>query len=136
MYFAFVKMVIIFLLFRLLIFDMYTTSLSVSGNYCSNLYAAHAKHLCSISFSAYNLKAASNQSELNSIDVVSLIYVIFCIVFFYFFRRKLKIQMSLYNPFPVFENNNFSLLIEDIPPFLHDDHTPQSMVSYRYEHLL
>ena len=61
--------------------------------------------------SAYNLKAANNQAMLNTLDTVSFIHVLLAVVFLYIFRRTLLKQLSYFNPFPLFHDNNFSILL-------------------------
>jgi len=62
MFFTFIKMTIYFLILRFLVFDVYSLYLSSKGHYCANLYNAGSSDPCVISYSAYNLKAAANQS--------------------------------------------------------------------------
>ena len=61
MYFTFIKMVIIYLCVRLLIFDITTMILSMGGNYCSDLFEKGQRtDLCNGGISGYNLKSPSN----------------------------------------------------------------------------
>ena len=111
MYFTFIKMTIFFLLLRFFVFDLYTLYISSFGQYCANLYQAKSKDPCLLAFSAYNLKAAANQSQLDRIDFLSLIYIIITIIFFIIFRKILTKQKNLYIPFPFFKDSSFSILI-------------------------
>jgi hypothetical protein len=132
MYFTFIKMTIYFLLLRFFLFDLYTLYLSSFGQYCSNLYQAGSKDPCVLSISAYNLKAASNQGQLYKIDLLSFVYVVVTILFFLAFRKILNRQKNLFIPFPFFKDSSFSILVEDIPPFIFDDETPKTNISYQY----
>ena len=132
MYFTFIKMAIIFLAFRFLIVDIYTAFISFYGNFCSNLLNAGGKHLCVITVSAYNLKAASNQTQLNLLDYISFGYVVFCIIFFIVFRKMVIRQQDRYITFPFFHDSYYSILIEDISPFIWNSETKDEEVSYQY----
>ena len=117
MYFTFIKMVIAYLTIRFLIFDIYNILASMNGEYCSNLMASGSQDLCDRTISGYNLKSAANTSELNVLEWLSLAFTIISIVFFYVFRRILNEQKNRSRSIH-FSQDEFSILIEDIPPFI------------------
>ena len=83
-------MVIVFLLLRLLLFDIAAILMSQNGNYCSNFLKSHTEDYCVLNIylsSPYNLKAASNQSQLNILDILNISLTILSIVFFIILRR-------------------------------------------------
>jgi len=129
MYFMFIKMVVIFLLIRLLLFDIYNLYLSNYGNFCNN---RTGNEQCVIRFSAYNLKADGNQQDLPGLDGLSFVYVLVGIVLFVIFRKIINKQKNLFIPFPFFRDNNYTIFLEDIPPFFFDDHTGKNQTDYHY----
>ena len=42
----------------------------------------------------------------------------------------------MFIPFPFFKDSSFSILIEDIPPFIFDDQTSKTNINYQYENQL
>jgi hypothetical protein len=109
-YFSFVKMVILLLAVRFLMFDAYVFFSSIYGNYCVHLYETNAKYLCSTTLSGYNLKSASNQPQLNIVNILSFAFVLFSICYFMLFRKILH-NYYLYTHGKEFADNNFSILV-------------------------
>lgn len=132
MYFVFIKMMIAFLILRFLIFDIYTMVVSINGNYCANLFSSGSSKFCVIVMSAYNLKAAKDQVKLNIIDYVSLGYVVLSIIFFIIFRKIVIKQQDRYITFPFFHDSYYSILIENVAPFIWREDTNNKEVSYQY----
>ena len=94
MYFLFIKMVIIFMLIRLVVFDIYNLYLSNLGDYCTGKTGTDA---CVIRLSSYNLKADADQGKLGGLDALSFIYVLVAIVLFVIFRKLInqqKVELS------------------------------------------
>jgi hypothetical protein len=111
LYFCFVKMVLAFLLLRLLVFDLYNMLASVYGNYCANLNSANVPDLCTTTVSAYNLKSASSQTQLNVLDILCFTFVLLAILFFVLFRKLLNHQRNAYIPFPFFNEKSYAVLV-------------------------
>jgi hypothetical protein len=80
MYFSFVKMAIVYLVIRVLVFDAYNLYSSINGQYCQH-------HQCAYTISGYNLKSAANQSSLNILDIMAFAFSIISIFYFIIFRR-------------------------------------------------
>jgi hypothetical protein len=102
MYFCFIKMVIVFLLLRFLVFDIYNIIVSNYGSYCSNYQLTHTTQQCVTVMSGYNLKAAADQSQLNVMDILNLVFTVLAIVLFILFRKVINYQKNLFSPFPFF----------------------------------
>ncbi len=66
MYFTFIKMVMIYLFIRLIIFDMWAMIFSLNGEYCSNIFLSSARpsEHCVIATSGYNLRSLANEWQL------------------------------------------------------------------------
>lgn len=61
LYFIFVKMVIYYLIMKVLIFDAFTVYASSKGSFCSSYHAANPTKICAYTLSGYNLKSAADQ---------------------------------------------------------------------------
>ena len=120
MYFTFIKMAIVFLILRFL-FDLYIIIFaSSSGKFCSNISTSYSYQPCAIQISAYNFKSASNQSQLNWLDILSFFYVIFAILYMIVFRKIMFCIQSNYIWFPKFNIESYSVQLENIPSMLYD----------------
>lgn len=129
LYFIFVKMVILYLVLKLLVLDAFTLYSSMHGNYCTQLHLANPKHLCAYSLSGYNLNSAANQAAINTIDVLALAFTLLSIIFFLIFRKQLgKIRDWL--DFSVVTQDDFAVLVEDIPKFIFDEDTTKDQVKF------
>jgi hypothetical protein len=119
MYFTFVKMVVLYLALRFFIVDLFTIIVSIGGGYCTAYAAAHVNNPCAFTISGYNLKTAADQKYLNFLDILNLVLTIFSIVFFNVYRKVFfKLQNWLdYNDI---SQEDFSVLVEDIPILLED----------------
>jgi len=78
------------------------------------------------------LKADGNQQDLPGLDGLSFVYVLVGIVLFVIFRKIINKQKNLFIPFPFFRDNNYTIFLEDIPPFFFDDHTGKNQTDYHY----
>lgn len=122
MYFNFIKMAIIYLVFRFLIVDIFAIIKSIDGHYCSSLlspgFVYSSEYLCSYSLSGYNLKSPEDESQLNMLDILNLVLTVVSIVYFILYRKaSYKLQEWLdYNDVT---QDDFSVLIENIPKVLY-----------------
>ena len=128
LYFIFVKMVIFFLILKMLLIDAYTLYASMNGGYCSQLLSTQHK-TCSYTMSGYNLKSAADQSEINIIDILALAFTLISIVFFIVFRKQLN-KMRDWLDFNIVSQDDFTVFVEDIPKFIYDPDTTTSDVSF------
>jgi hypothetical protein len=89
----FIKMVVFYLIMRVLIIDVYAIYVSLNGSFCANYAATHTTETCVTILSAYNLKATADQNYLNIIDILSLVFTILSIVYFIIYRKvSLRLQ--------------------------------------------
>ncbi len=86
MYFTFIKMAIIYLILRFLVFDLFNIMKSIDGGYCAEVSSSDDP--CAYFRSGYNLKSAKDQDVLNIIDILCLSFTILSIVFFLIFRKQ------------------------------------------------
>ena len=87
MYFTFAKMVIIFLVIRFLVVDIYNVAASAGGHFCSQYALSHTKELCALTLSGYNLKSVQDQGKLNVLDILNLLLTVLSIVYFAIYRK-------------------------------------------------
>jgi hypothetical protein len=119
-FFSFIKMIIILLLFRFLIFDLFVMITSVRGNYCQT---TASEDRCEATTSGYRLKDSGTQKYMVGVDVLSFAFVIFAIFYFILFR-KLLFKLRRYTRGDQFFDNNFTIMVEKIPPFFYNSDTP------------
>lgn len=119
LYFYFAKMVIVYLLMKLLVVDAWVFYASFQGQFCNHLFSKTGAS-CNYTYSGYNLKATQNQTLLNYLDLAALAFTILSIVFFLIFRKKLA-KMQDWLDFNETTEDDFTVLIEDIPAFLYDE---------------
>ena len=119
LYFIFIKAAIFYLILKLLVMDAYTLYSSMKGQYCTHLHAANPKNLCAYTMSGYNLKSAADQHAIDIIDCLALAYTILSVIFFFVFRRKLN-TIRDWLDFNVVSQDDFAILIEDVPKFIYD----------------
>ena len=124
-------MVIFLLILRFLLFDLYVAYSSTFGNFCASLYKKQG-NVCAITISGYNLKGVSNQSELNIIDILSLVFTLISIVYF-LALRKIMYRYDAYSKGQEFSDDEFSILVEHIPPFFFDNGTTIEKANYNYK---
>jgi len=122
MYFTFVKMVILYLALRFLIADLFTIIVSTGGSYCANYNSLNPNNPCTFTVSGYNLKSSSSQQYLNVLDILNFVLTILSMIFFIVYRRVFfKLQNWLdYNDV---SQEDFSVLVENIPILLEDSNT-------------
>jgi len=118
LYFYFVKMVVIFLLMKLLVVDAFVLYASTQGQFCHQNFLKTGSS-CTYTYSGYNLMSGSNQAILNYIDLAALAFTILSCVFFTIFRKKLA-KMQDWLDFNETTEDDFTVLVEDIPSFLYD----------------
>jgi hypothetical protein len=101
---------------RFLIFDCYVIYSSIYGQYCSHVYQKTGKGVCALTISGYNLKSVKDQSYLNVIDILSLGFTLISICYF-IAARKVLYQYENYFKMQNFADDDYSILVENIPPF-------------------
>lgn len=134
MYFVFVKAVILYLVFRLLILDIVNIYLSIYGHYCSSVQKT--TDTCSYTTtSGYNLNTLEDVQALNILDYCNLGLTIVSIIYFTMYRKK---QARLINWLDRNSKSqkDFSILIEDIPLFIYEEGMVKTDVDYKYEGIL
>ena len=134
MYFLFIKMVIGYLIIRFLVFDIFNILKAINGSYCANSAIANIKmnkFVCSY-ISGYNLFASNNQSSLDQISIAGLVLTIISIVYFVLCKRK-QTRLIRWLDRNNISQQNFSVLLEDIPLFIYDDDTDRDTIEYNYE---
>jgi hypothetical protein len=113
---------------KFVVVDAYTLFASMHGNYCANLHTSTGK-VCAYTLSGYNLKAAADQHLINIVDILSLVFVILSMIFFSLFRRQLN-KIRDWLDFNVVSQDDFSVLVEDIPMFIYDDGTKKDDIAF------
>lgn len=129
LYFIFVKMVIFYLIMKMIVVDAWTLYSSLHGQMCANMLKLKPPQTCAYTMSGYNLAAAANQSAINIIDYTALAFVLLSILFFYFFRKKLN-QIRDWLDFNVVSQDDFAILVEGIPKIIYDEDTTQEDVTF------
>jgi hypothetical protein len=132
LYFLFVKMCIFYLLLKMLVFDAYTAFMSSQGQYCANLHAANPTQTCAYTVSGYNLNSSVDQMTLNIVDILGLAFTVFSIIYFIFFRREL-FRIRDWLDFNEVSQDDFTLLVEDIPAFIFDEDTTKDSLEFEYK---
>lgn len=117
MYFTFIKMAIIYLILRFLVFDLFNIMKSIDGGYCAEVSSSDEP--CAYFRSGYNLKSAKDQDVLNIIDILSLSFTVLSIVFFLIFRKQ-QYQLRDWLDFNEISQDDFTVLIEDVPKFIYE----------------
>lgn len=128
LYFIFIKMVVFYVILKFVIIDAYTLYASMHGTYCANYLTSTGK-ICAYTMSGYNLKAAADQHFINIIDILALVFVLMSIVFFLIFRKKLN-QIRDWLDFNIVSQDDFAILVEDIPTFIYDDTTTKDEIQF------
>ena len=118
MYFTFIKMVIVYLLVRFFIVDIFELIASIQGNFCSSMFEAQKKNLCSTTLSGWNLKSTANTSSLNVLTILALIFTIVSIPLFHYFRSILRKQKNIAESLE-FSQDKFSILLENLPEWIY-----------------
>ena len=117
MYFAFIKAVIIYLIIRMLIFDSANIYFSISGHYCHSV-SKESDNCSYTTISGYNLNHLEDTQALNILDYCSLGLTIISIIYFIWYRKK-QARMINWLDRNDKSQQDFSLLIEDIPLFIY-----------------
>lgn len=116
MFFSFVKMLIIYLLMRVIVVDGFNVITNISfGNKCE-LENSLGDHLCAKSFftltSAYN--KINREDMIDVLDILNLITIVLSIIFFLIYRKR---QYEIYDSIDTNQQtqDDYSILIENIP---------------------
>ncbi len=82
-YFIFIKMLIYYLVFRFLFFDVWVIFFSQYGDYCSNLYhtLTNPADYCDTVTSGFNLTASGNSKELRYLDIANLVFTVVSLIY-------------------------------------------------------
>ena len=110
LYFIFVKMVIYYLILKVLIFDAFTIYASSTGSFCTQYQAVNPTKTCSYTLSGYNLKSAADQAVLNIIDILALAFTLFSVVFFIIFRKRMA-KVRDWLDFTSISQDDFTILV-------------------------
>ena len=110
LYFSFIKMVIIYLLLRLLIVDAFNIILSSKGSFCAAQALAKNSQLCAYTISGYNLKSAIDQPYLNTLDILNLAFTIVSILMFIWLRKNL-FAVAQWLDFNEITEDDFTVLV-------------------------
>jgi uncharacterized protein YegP (UPF0339 family) len=132
LYFIFVKMVIYYLILKVLIFDAFTIYASSKGSFCTNYHAANPNKICAYTLSGYNLKSAADQAYLNIVDILALAFTLFSVIFFIVFRKRMS-KVRDWLDFSTISQDDFTVLVEDIPKFIFDEGTTKSNIEFEYK---
>ena len=125
-------MVIYYLILKMLIFDAFTVYASSTGSFCNNYHTANPSKTCAYTLSGYNLKSASDQSILSIVDILALAFTIFSVVFFVIFRKRMA-KVRDWLDFSTISQDDYTVLVEDIPKFLFDEGTTKSNIEFEYK---
>jgi hypothetical protein len=142
LYFIFIKMVICFLLLRLVVFDAYSLYVSSRGQYCAMREAARAKPFCVWTLSGYNLKSAYDQPSLDVLDILALAFTIVSIAYFIAFRKHAYKKYHWLEYYDLTENTHteeaFTLFLKNVPPFIerNKSNNKKSDTIFDYKHLI
>lgn len=108
LYFTFIKMVIGFILIRLIVVDLYNLVTSLNGRYCAFLAANNSRlgEVCT-SFiisvlSGYNKHSSQNREAMARLSILSLIFVLVSIVYMFWY------EFYSYRLYYFLENNDVS----------------------------
>lgn len=118
MYFTFIKMAIYYLIIRFLVFDVYNIMVSKAGKFCSQA----TTEPCMFPISGFNLKDHEDQNVLNLLDILSLVFTVISIVFFVIFRKH-QYKLRDWLDFNEISQDDFTVLIENVPRFIYDPDT-------------
>ena len=108
MYMTFLKMVVVYMILRFLIFDVVNIIYSLNGGYCDELTSPET---CVIKYSGYNMKSPKDQGRLFLLDILSFLFIGFGIILFIIFRKIINKQKNLFVPFPFFRDSNYTILL-------------------------
>ena len=110
MYFNFVKIVIIYLIMRLVIVDAYNILVSANGHFCRNYARLHTTELCTFYLSGFNLKSTADQGYLNVLDILNLVLTIVSIIYF-LICRKITFRMQNWLDYADISQEDYSVLV-------------------------
>eukprot|EP00178_Gracilaria_changii_P008793 TRINITY_DN26328_c0_g2_i1.p1 TRINITY_DN26328_c0_g2~~TRINITY_DN26328_c0_g2_i1.p1 ORF type:complete len:175 (+),score=10.79 TRINITY_DN26328_c0_g2_i1:376-900(+) len=128
----FVKMVIYYLILKLLFFDAFVSYASTKGSFCTNYAAANVGKACAYTISGYNLKGAASQQFIDIIDILALAFTIISIIFFIVFRKRMaKIRDWL--DFNTISQDDYTILVEDIPKYIFEEGMTKDEIDFDYK---
>jgi len=110
-YFRFIKIAIFYLILRFLILDAYTIYWSLYGSYCANLHHENYTDLCLLTISGVNLKTLQDQDKLVMLDWLSLGFTFISILYFWYFRYRIKRDYGWMDICEDVSQENYSLLL-------------------------
>lgn len=113
-------------------FDCYNLYITMYGNYCSDVQKTGTTDLCTITASGYNLKGNHHFKEAHVLDNLNFIFTIISIVYFIFFKRFMEDQKN-YSRAENVNEDDFSILIENIPAIVYNKYDEVSDASCDHE---
>ena len=123
MFFCFIKLLITYLIIRMIFYDGYNLYTNMLGTYCELPIHLHSTTICVapwVDFTATpNKNTPVNQQLFFTLDILNLLFTLISIVFFFYGRVKLKQLYELLEGWDVTEDD-YTLLIEDIPLIPYD----------------
>ena len=131
MYFTFVKLCIYYLLLRLLVVDGFNMWSSYRGHFCSEQPDACERDYNSY-LSAYNKHTTQDQRSVDIVDYLNIGLTLASIVFF-FCCRKYQYKVDDLLEHSNVSQDDFSILIENIPVFVYEEEWTVDDVKYEYE---
>jgi hypothetical protein len=128
MYFTFIKMCICYLLLRFLICDAFNMFTSYLGHYCKQNPKQCGGDYNSY-LSGYNKHTPEDAAFVDLVSYLNIAVTVASIVYFYYCRKY------QYKIFSILEHSQisqeeFSILIENIPIFIYDETTTKDEVKF------
>lgn len=134
LYFTFIKMCIGYLVLRFLICDAFNMWTSYHGHYCKENPSKCSDYFNSY-FSSYNKHTPADEHLMNIVDYLNVAVTIVSIIYFYFCRKYLSRINDVLEQSNV-SQDDFSLLVEDIPIFVYEEETTTQDVKFEYENFI
>lgn len=78
------------------------------------------------------MKSAQDQDELEIVDILSLAFTVLSIIFFLVFRKK-QYELRDWLDYNEISQDDFTVLIEDVPKFIYEEDTAKEDIDYYYE---
>lgn len=78
------------------------------------------------------MKSAQDQDELEIVDILSLAFTVLSIIFFLVFRKK-QYELRDWLDYNEISQDDFTVLIEDVPKFIYEEDTTKEDIDYYYE---
>lgn len=128
-------MVIIYLVLRFVLVDIFTLIKSLDGQYCALLQSSNSTDRCNTIMSGYNFKHPANSGDLNVLDILNLVLTVVSMVFFLIYR-KLAYKLQSWLDYKDVSQDDFTILIENVPAFVYESGDKKKDISYDHEYIL